>query len=655
MKTKIIFHLACLLLPLFLFAQSAAFAKDEWLQVRSKNFNLIGNASEKDIRAAATRLEQFREVLRRVLNRANFNSPISTTVVVFKNEAAFAPYRPLKADGKSDKWVGGYFQSGDDVNYIVLPATGGDDFNTIFHEYTHFIVDNNFGRAGVPPWFNEGFAEYYQTFKIEGERKVTLGAPQTNHLELLRQNKLIPFETFFDIDDDSMHEQSDAKVELFYAQAWVLMHYLINGSGGARQKQMYKFLDLVTKNKVAKDAFTEAFQIDYATMEKELKNYVAQNNFTVTSIDFKSKLTFDNQLQSAPLSEADARAYLGDLLYHTNRYAEAENVLRQSLSLEAGNARALLALGLVKMRQKNYAEAKKYLEQALQNDAQNYLTQYKYAYILSREEMDDDDYVISYGAEAVEKMRAALKKTFELKPDFAEAYNLYAFISLVQNRQIDEGIEFERKALALAPGNQWYQIRLAELFMRKKDFAAARALADKVFETATEKSLKSYAQNTLKSIGDYERQIAEAKGRNVPTATTYLIYDMETEQPPSEEELARRRGKLKLESLNAALRKLDAGERRVLGFLTKINCGAKGITYLFKAENREMTFTSKDFKSLILISYEENMIDTQIGCGQLKKDSFVVLTFRPAAGAAAKTAGEIVSLEFMPADFKLLN
>ncbi|MEP6849842.1 MAG: hypothetical protein ABI999_13380 [Acidobacteriota bacterium] len=31
-------------------------AKDEWLQVRSKNFFLIGNASEKEIRKVATRL-----------------------------------------------------------------------------------------------------------------------------------------------------------------------------------------------------------------------------------------------------------------------------------------------------------------------------------------------------------------------------------------------------------------------------------------------------------------------------------------------------------------------------------------------------------------------------------------------------------------------
>ena len=37
-------------------------AKDTWTSVRSKNFLLVGNASEKEIRQVGVRLEQFREV-----------------------------------------------------------------------------------------------------------------------------------------------------------------------------------------------------------------------------------------------------------------------------------------------------------------------------------------------------------------------------------------------------------------------------------------------------------------------------------------------------------------------------------------------------------------------------------------------------------------
>jgi tetratricopeptide (TPR) repeat protein len=638
------------------FWQRSAFAKDEWLQVRSKNFNLIGNASEKDIRRVATKLEQFREVLRQVLNKANFNSPIPTTVVVFKNNAAYTPFKPIKANGKTDKYIAGYFQPGDDVNYITLPSSG-NDFGTIFHEYTHFIVDNNYGRTNVPPWFNEGLAEYYQTFKIEEDQKVKLGWLQDEHILLLRQNNLIPFDTFFNIDNYSLHEQSDDGVGVFYAQSWALMHYLINGNGGARQKQLYKFLELVMKNKTSKAAFSEAFQTDYAAMEKELKNYLVLNTYKITGITFNEKLTFDTQMQTLPLSEAEAKAYLGDLLYHGHRFGEAETLLQQALALNPNSVLAQTTLGMVKMRQKNFAEAKKYLEKALQNDSRNYLAQYNYAYVLSREEMDEGGYVLNYSDETIEKMRSALLKAIDLNPKFAESYSLYAFITVVQNRELDEGINYLRKALAIAPGNQWYLIRLAEIYMRKKDFLNAKNVAGKVFDTAADSTLKNYAQNTLKSIDTYEKQLEAFKNSQNGTSavTTFQTYNEQTEKPLTEEELGKMREKLKLEALNAVLRKPGAGEKRILGFLTKIECGAKEISFIFKSDNKVLTFTSKNFSSLTLISYEEKMSDNQFGCGQLKKESFAVVSYRPGANANAKTAGEIIAIEFMPADFKFLN
>ncbi len=50
-------------------------AKDSWTSVRSKNFLLVGNASEKEIRQVGMRLEQFRDVFSRLLTKASFSSP----------------------------------------------------------------------------------------------------------------------------------------------------------------------------------------------------------------------------------------------------------------------------------------------------------------------------------------------------------------------------------------------------------------------------------------------------------------------------------------------------------------------------------------------------------------------------------------------------
>src|SRR5437762_12523900 len=108
-------------LALFVLAlpASAAASKDTWLSVRSKNFLLIGNASEKEIRQVGTRLEQFRDVFLRLFPRAADGDVLPTTVVVFKNHSSYRPFKPLY-QGKPQDNVAGYFQPGTDVNYITL-------------------------------------------------------------------------------------------------------------------------------------------------------------------------------------------------------------------------------------------------------------------------------------------------------------------------------------------------------------------------------------------------------------------------------------------------------------------------------------------------------------------------------------------------------
>src|SRR5688572_22606037 len=87
-------------------------AKDNWINVRSKNFLLIGNANEKQIKQVAGRLEQFREVFSHLFPKAVLSTSVPTTVVVFKNDSSYAPFKP-------NSNTAGYFQPGDDVNYIT--------------------------------------------------------------------------------------------------------------------------------------------------------------------------------------------------------------------------------------------------------------------------------------------------------------------------------------------------------------------------------------------------------------------------------------------------------------------------------------------------------------------------------------------------------
>lgn len=635
-----------------------SFAKDTWINVRSKNFNLIGNASEKEIRGVAFKLEQFRETFRQLFPKAKFNAAIETNVVVFKNESSYRPFKPKRADGKTDRWIAGYFQPGEDLNYITLSTEGEkeDTYGTIFHEYVHFLLNTNFGESEVPPWFNEGLAEYYQTFRVKDEKNVVLGEIQSNHLLLLQQNKLIPLKTFFEIDNFSLHQNANHSRSVFYAQAWALIHYLIQGNQGANNAGMNKFLNLVMSKVEPEKAFQQAFQSDYATMEKALRKYVEQRSYKATLVTFKNELVVDTEVKTTPLSEAEANAYLGDLLYHTHEYTDAEVYLQKALALDANSAMANTAYGLVKMRQRKFAEAKNYLEKAIASDGRNHFAHYNYAFVLSREDMNESGFVREFSPEKTAAMRRSLNKAIEIKPDFTESYRLLAFVNLANNENLDESLGFLQKGLSLQPGNQEYALLIAQIYLRQEKFAEAKETAQKLAKTASEQYMRANAESILRSINqmetakaEYEKRREEMSANNTGSRPPTLIRKNNL----SDEELAKFEAEREMVNLNRMIEKPKAGEKQTVGYFQKIACPNGEVVYTFKTDTENFTLSSKDFASLNIVALTTEAQDLQVGCGADLQNTLAVITYRPNDKPKAKTKGELTGMHFVPKNFRL--
>ena len=632
-------------------------AKDDtWISVRSKNFFLIGNAGDKEIRQVATRLEQFRETFRQLFPRAKFNQTIQTNVVVFKDHTAYRPFKPKRADGKPDENTAGYFQPGEDINYITLAAGGENEdvYGTIFHEYVHFLINTNFGKSIVPPWFNEGLAEYYQTFKIENDQKVTLGGLQEGHLYLLQQRDMIPLKTFFEIDNYSLHQNGNHSVDIFYAQAWALMHYLIQGNGGLNLEAMNKFLSSVMNRVEPEKAFQQAFGYDYATMEKALRSYVSQNKYRVSIATFKNKLVFDTEMTTSPLSESEANAYLGDLLYHTHDYDDAETYLQKSVALDAGSSMANTALGLVRMRQRKFDEAKKFLEKAVASEQKNYLVFYNYAYILSRESMDEFGFVSKFPPETAKKMRDALQKAIAVNPSFTGSYHLLSYINLVNNENLDESLTLLKKALELQPGNQEYAFVIAQIYLRQEKYAEAKQLAENIYKTADEPQLRQQAQKLVNTLNEYEEKKAfyekqekdlEEKGIRAPIVVK--------KSGKTEAEIAKIEEENRINSLNRVITKPKADEKQIVGYIEKITCANGTVNYAIKAETEVVMLSSKDFSNLELSAMIEEAQETEFGCDTKVNEWLAVLNYRPSANAKTKSRGDLTAITFVPKFFRL--
>src|SRR2546427_8088157 len=87
--------LLCFVVTAGLMGVRASYAADKWLEVRSRNFILVGNASESQIRRVGRNLEEFRAGFSNLFPAISREASSPITVVVFKDDAAFRPFKPL--------------------------------------------------------------------------------------------------------------------------------------------------------------------------------------------------------------------------------------------------------------------------------------------------------------------------------------------------------------------------------------------------------------------------------------------------------------------------------------------------------------------------------------------------------------------------------
>src|SRR5215471_1529244 len=624
--------------PHFAARPGSAAARDVWLKAQSTRFTLIGDASEKEIRNVGMRLEQFREAFTQISSQifspSVINSSVPITVIVFKNDSEYRPFKPLHQGKPAD--VSGHFQSSGDVAYIALAAGrgGGNPYAVIFHEYVHALTSGDAISAtlGValpaplpaplptplPTWISEGLAEYFSSFEVTGAGKNgRLGAAIASHARLLRERRLIPLETLLAVDQTSPFYVETDKKSLFYAESWALTHYLLRPGG--RRPQFRQFIKALAHGKPADLSFKQAFQTGYAAIEQELRNYIGQGSYPTEDVTFARQLGFKAEMKTSALSEAEVQAYLGDMLWRGRRSVDGEAFLNRALSLDSGLALAHQSLGTLRLRQNRYAEARRHFRRAIEAGSQDYLAHYYYALAIHREQVDESQYVSDLPEESVKEMRAALRIARRLNPDFADTYKLLAFINLVRGEYLDEAVELINRAISLAPHREDIVYTLAQIQLRRKDYTAARRTALTLAGGAAKSDVRERANAMLENIAKIEERSAQMKA--------------EGEARPQES--------------SAPLPGQRFQGDQVRGLLTRIDCDDAGVTLTVKTESRSFKFRTTQSSQLILVRYTPD-VPTSMICGPISPARLVIVTYHGAAQPrAADVDGEPIGVEFV--------
>ena len=101
-------------------AKPAPQTRDNWRSVRTNNLFVIGNADAEKLRQVAAWLEFFHSAFARLVSRDVLDSSVPTTVIVFRDDASFTPFKPLYKGRPID--LAGFFQPGDDVQFTWSTA-----------------------------------------------------------------------------------------------------------------------------------------------------------------------------------------------------------------------------------------------------------------------------------------------------------------------------------------------------------------------------------------------------------------------------------------------------------------------------------------------------------------------------------------------------
>ncbi len=196
-------------------------------------------------------------------------SYLPTQVYLFASDAEFEEYCDAAA-GRSCSGLAGLFLPGQYGDYLLVSGDRSDQARAVAcHELTHAFVRD--GSSYVPVWLNEGLAEFWGSFSVVG-KDVRIGRPDEEHLALLRRQGLLPLATVLGVTYESPEYNVPARRPAFYAQAWLLTHYLLLGKPDGRA-MLGRYLARLQAGEEPEEAFRAAFGESSEQLNKELYGY----------------------------------------------------------------------------------------------------------------------------------------------------------------------------------------------------------------------------------------------------------------------------------------------------------------------------------------------------------------------------------------------
>ncbi len=518
-----------LLIALIACGFSAARADQSWIEVQSPHFTVATDGGEKRARDVATRFEQMRMAFGVLFQKVNVNTaPLE--IIAFRNNKELRQFAPLYG-GKPIEVAGFFLGDGGqsrpgsipERQYIALDLSAEDNWGTVFHEYAHLLINANFLPS--PVWFDEGFAEYCSSLRVD-KKEIALGLVKPELPQLLNESHWLKLVDLFSVGHDSKIYNRDDRRSVFYAQSWVTVHYFMSKS---MMKQVSAYTQLTMDQHVPiPDAIRRAFGMEPEALEKAIEGYLRSGSvmyFHTATPPGAESVTFS----SRPLNDLDVKTVMADLDFHARDYRQRGiTEFQEVLSKQPENVVANRGLGYEALQRNDWDKAGEYFKRAAAQDVKDPQIHYLLAYMLHRNGRAARE-------EDLETIKKELNTAIALDENFADAYSLLG-LTLSFAGEKDEAVKALVKAVVLSPRNSWYSANLANVYLQQQDFEHAIPLLQEL-EKSSEPQIAAMAAQQLQQVEAYQsavRQHGVSATRVEASSGTIEVEEKEDAQPPEQ-------------------------------------------------------------------------------------------------------------------------
>lgn len=494
---------------------------EKWLKVSAPEFTVITTLGEKDAVAWTNEFSQFVGTLQGFI-RVNPKFLPRLTLVVFAKEKDFQRFQPLRENGTAMETAGFFARR---PSWAVA-GMGGLRMNdetrtTIFHEGTHWFTSAF--ELPNPVWLEEGLAEVFSTFAIDG-KKITWGKAIESHVLALRALEPMPLEQLLFLPREYLHGEGDVSelvTGIAYAQSWALVHYLIFGQ---RDVPKSALMDYVKGLRAAEhhpdEAFKRAFGGTYAEVHKKLVTYLRDGKYYMQT---QPLLQLPAQ-KAEPASGLEVEEALARLRMAGGRHAEAKENIARAIALAPDNPRVYELQGEHAEELEDEAAALAAYHTAIQKGSSDFRPYFEVA---SRAHRD--------GGITPEKARGianGYEKAINLNPRFRESYlGLGGIVGSTPPGNVED-VKFLELGLRLYPEEGMIKLGIATIAKREGNTERAQTLLKEVL-TGTD--LKSQVIEYAKRLegewvgSDISKQV-DTLAKDKKYAEAIALIDKQFEQ-----------------------------------------------------------------------------------------------------------------------------